>query len=75
MSATTNQPFIAVLDTNVVIAALLWEGVPYSLLVRAIERQGLVLVTSPMLLEELRDTLAAPRFQKRIVDAGTSVAE
>ena len=45
MSAMAAQPIIAVLDTNVVIAGLLWEGPPYSLLIRATERRDLVLVT------------------------------
>jgi putative PIN family toxin of toxin-antitoxin system len=64
---------VAVLDTNVVIAGLLWAGPPYSLLVRATERRDIVLATSPVLVAELEDTLALPRFRKRIVDARTSV--
>jgi len=57
MSASVARPLIAVFDTNVVIAGLLWEGPPYSLLLRAAERQDLVLATSPTLIVELGDTL------------------
>lgn len=73
MPATAAPPLIAVLDTNVVVAGLLWVGAPNSLLLRATERQDLVLVTSPMLMIELADTLALARFRKRIADAATSV--
>ena len=54
------------------IAGLVWAGPPHSLLLRGIERRDLVLVTSPHLLAELGDTLALPRFRKRILDAATS---
>ena len=47
------------LDTNVVIAGLLWAGPPHSLLLRATERQDIVLATSPVLMSELADTRAA----------------
>jgi len=70
--ATAARPHIAVLDTNVVIAGLLWAGPPHSLLLRVIERRDLVLATSPQLLAELGHTLALPRFRKRILDAATS---
>ena len=69
------RPLVAVLDTNVVIAALLWNGPPSSLLTRATERQDLVLVTSPTLLAELTDILALPKFWNRLADAATSVEE
>ena len=41
MPAMAARPLVAVLDTNVVIAALLWNGPPSSLLTRATERQDL----------------------------------
>jgi uncharacterized protein len=75
MPAMAARPLVAVLDTNVVIAALLWDGPPYSLLMRATERQDLVLVTSPTLLAELTDILTLARFRKPIADAATSVEE
>lgn len=75
MPTTAARPLIAVLDTNVVIAGLLWAGPPHSLLLRATERQDIVLATSPVLMSELTDTLALGRFRKRIADAVTSVEE
>ena len=75
MPATAARPLVAVLDTNVVIAALLWNGPPSSLLTRATDRQDLVLVTSPTLLAELADILALPKFRNRLADAATSVEE
>jgi len=75
MSASAAQPLIAVFDTNVVIAGLLWDGPPYSLLLRAAERQDLVLATSPTLIVVLGDTLSLPKFRKRNADAATTVEE
>jgi putative PIN family toxin of toxin-antitoxin system len=75
MSAAAGRPLIAVLDTNVVVAGLLWAGPPHSLLLRATARQDIVLATSPMLMSELAGTLALARFRKRIADAATSVEE
>jgi putative PIN family toxin of toxin-antitoxin system len=75
MPASAARPLIAVFDTNVVIAGLLWDGPPYSLLLRAAERQDLVLATSPTLIAELGETLILPKFRKRIADAATTVEE
>ena len=75
MPTTAARPLIVVLDTNVVIAGLLWAGPPHSLLLRATERQDIVLATSPVLMSELAETLALGRFRKRIADAVTSVEE
>jgi uncharacterized protein len=75
MSVMSARPLVVVLDTNVVIAGLLWSGPPWAILVRATDGEGLILATSPALLTELSDTLATPRFRKRIADAGTSVKE
>lgn len=75
MPSTAARPLIAVLDTNVVIAGLLWDGPPYSLLTRATKRQNIVLAASVILLAELSDTLALPKFRKRIAGAATSVDE
>ena len=75
MPAMAARPLVAVLDTNVVIAGLMWKGPPYSLLTRATERQDIVLVTSPVLLAELADILALARFRRRVADAATSVEE
>jgi len=51
----------AVVDTNVLIAGLLWRGSPHTLLAHV--RSGLVsLVTSPSLLAELGEVLGRPKF-------------
>jgi len=71
-SATPVLPIVAVLDTNVVIAGLLWSGPPRSLLVRATENDDFILATSPVLIEELVGTLSLSRFQKRIAVTGKS---
>ncbi len=60
MSAMASRPIIAVLDTTVVIAGLLWEEPPYSLLIRATERRDMILVTTPTLIAELSDTKDSP---------------
>ena len=56
----------AVLDTNVVVSALLWGGTPERLIQAAIDGQ-LELATSPALVEELREVLARPPFAQRLV--------
>jgi len=48
MSATPVLPIVAVLDTNVVIAGLLWNGPPRLLLARATECDDCILATSPI---------------------------
>ena len=51
----------AVLDTNVVVAALLWRGPPHVLLEKV--RDGdLLLVSSATLLAELADVLGRDKF-------------
>ncbi len=45
-----------VLDTNVVVSALLWGGTPYRLIQAAVGNT-LTLCTSPELLAELHDVL------------------
>lgn len=61
-----------VLDTNIVISALLWNGPPRSLLDAAIG--GMVdIYTSAVLATELREALAYAKFAKRITANGDSV--
>jgi putative PIN family toxin of toxin-antitoxin system len=57
-----------VLDTNTVVSALLWEGIPKSLLV-AIRDRSMTLFTSPPLLAELADVLSRRKFEKQIAAA------
>jgi len=62
-----------VADTNVIVSALLWVGIPHSILVAA-EGARITLCTSPALLEELEGVLRRPKFASRLrelqVDAG-----
>jgi putative PIN family toxin of toxin-antitoxin system len=54
-----------VLDTNVAIAGLLWSGPPNRLINLAID-EAVQLSSSPVLLDELAETLRHPKFAKRI---------
>jgi putative PIN family toxin of toxin-antitoxin system len=60
------------LDTNVVVAALLWSGPPRQLR-QAAREQRIELVTSVPLLAELVDVLARPKFAAKIVAAQLDV--
>ena len=54
-----------VADTNVILSALLWPGVPHQLL-SAAESGRMVLYTSPALVEELADVLTRRKFASRL---------
>ncbi len=60
-----------VLDTNVLISALLWRGTPFHLLQSIRHRSDLRLFTSATLIEELVEVLDRPMAAKRLalVDA------
>ena len=61
----------AVVDTNVLIAGLLWHGPPHALLTQA--RDGsLTMVSSPTLQAELADVLGRPKFDAIVVGSRTS---
>jgi putative PIN family toxin of toxin-antitoxin system len=55
-----------VLDTNVVMSALLWRGTPYQLLAAIRQRPSVQLFSSAALLEELADVLTRPSAIKRL---------
>lgn len=61
-----------VLDTNVVVAGLLWTGPPRRLLDMAID-EVVYLYTSSVLIDELKETLNYSKFAKRIARFGTDV--
>lgn len=63
------NPLRAVLDTNIVVAGLLWNGPPNRLL-RA-TGDDLRLYSSRTLIDELANTLARKKFAKRIALQGT----
>lgn len=67
------QPLRLVLDTNVVVAGLLWSGPPRRLLQAAIDGE-VDLFSSAVLLDELAHTLGYSKFTKRIESFGTSIA-
>ena len=60
-----------VLDTNILVSALIWQGAPRQLLQRGVEA-GVRFHTSPVLLKELRDTLHGTKLvqiqKKRMLD-------
>jgi uncharacterized protein len=64
-----------VLDTNIMFSAILWRGTPYQLLLALSQRQDTELFTSPILLEELRDTLSRPTATKRLAIINTSSSQ
>lgn len=66
-------PLHLLLDTNVVVAGLLWNGAPRRLIEYALHGMAVVLYSSPALLEELRQTLGYAKFAMRIDKAGASV--
>ena len=65
-----------VLDTNILISALITKGTPPDLLYRAWLRNELELVTSVAQIEEIRNVLARPRMRRYVdaTDAGELVA-
>lgn len=74
MPASAHQPLRLVLDTNVVVAGLLWNGPPRQLIEWAIEGEAVELFTSPVLLDELTHTLGYSKFAARIESFGTRIA-
>lgn len=73
MAGSAHQPLRLVLDTNVVVAGLLWRGPPQRLIELAIEGEAVELFSSPVLLDELAHTLGHAKFASRIRAFGTGV--
>ena len=69
-----HRPLRLVLDTNIVVAGLLWNGPPRRLIELAIEGEAVELFSSPVLLDELAHTLGYSKFAARINSLGTSIA-
>ncbi len=67
-------PLRLVLDTNTVVAGLPWNGPPLRLIEWAIEGEAVELFSSPVLLDELTQTLGYSKFAGRIESFGTSIA-
>lgn len=63
------------LDTNVVLSALLWRGASWRLLAGLSRRPGVRLYSSPALIDELSDVLSRPRVATRLILLGRSVEQ
>lgn len=63
-----------VLDTNILVSGLLWDGPPRRILI-ATRRGILELYISPSLISELREVLNRPKFNARLQAAHTSVTQ
>lgn len=74
MAASGTQPLRLVLDTNIVVAGLLWNGPPRRLIELAIDGEAVELFSSAVLLDELAHTLGYTKFAARIESFGTSIA-
>jgi uncharacterized protein len=61
----------AVLDTNVVLAGLLWRGPPHALL-EQVRNGSVTFISSPALLAELAEVLARPKFDAILSRCDTS---
>jgi putative PIN family toxin of toxin-antitoxin system len=64
-----------VLDTNVVLSALLWRGTPHHLLAAIAKGSSEQLYSSTALLEELADVLTRPSATKRLGLIGKTARE
>jgi putative PIN family toxin of toxin-antitoxin system len=64
----------AVLNTKVVVSALIWGGIPFALLEAATEERA-DLITSPALLAELAEVLSRPYLSARLKRVRGSVDE
>jgi putative PIN family toxin of toxin-antitoxin system len=64
-----------VLDTNVVLSALLWRGPPHLVFQATRQQERLRLFTSTVLLEELAEVLIRPSPAKRLALIGRTARE
>jgi putative PIN family toxin of toxin-antitoxin system len=64
-----------VLDTNVVLSALLWRGTPHQLLTAIRLQPGVQIYSSTALLDELADVLTRPSATKRLAVIGKTARE
>ena len=62
-------------DTNVVISALLWRGIPHRLLQTVRQHPNLQLYSSAALLVELADVLMRPSLVKQLAAIGRQAAD
>lgn len=72
MAGSAHQPLRLVLNTNVVVAALLWREPPRRLIDLAFADEAIELFSSPVLLGELAHTLDDAKLAARMRTFGTS---
>lgn len=64
----------AVIDTNVLLSALLWRGTPH-LLLEQVRNGSVTLVSSPALLAELAEVIGRSKFDVMLARSSTSCAQ
>lgn len=64
-----------VLDTNIVLSAVLWQGTPHHLLKAIRQQPGVQLYSSMALIEELADVLTRDSASKRLALIGKTARE
>jgi len=70
MARVSGELTTVVLDTNVVVAALLWDGVPRALLELVAAEPWVVAAVSPELITELERVLQRPQLAERVRATG-----
>jgi len=73
MASSVHRPLRLVLDTNVVVAGLLWRGPPRRLIELAIDGEAVELFSSRVLLVELARTLGHAKFAARSQAFGAGI--
>jgi len=63
-----------VADTNVIVSAVLWQGIPGQLIAAALEGE-IELYTSQVLLDELADVIARKKLAKAVARTGQTVQQ
>ncbi len=63
-----------VLDTNIIISALIWGGLPARLIQAAVDEK-ITLYTSPQLLSELREVINRPHLAARLLAKQSSATQ
>lgn len=64
-----------VLDTNVILSALLWRGTPHRLPTLILNRPDIRICTSPALIDELADVLSRAKLAQQLAAVGTTAAQ
>lgn len=63
-----------VVDTNIWISGLLWQGMSWELL-RLAEKRQVVLCMTPLMLDEINEVLKYARLQQRLEQVGLTASE